>query len=57
LDLNSLLFNHQVALIRADEVSRAGGTPCATAIADLAGRISLLRGQPGVTQFASELSA
>jgi hypothetical protein len=57
LDLNNLLFNHQVALIRADELSRAGGTPCDAAIADLAGRISLLRGQPGVTQFASELNA
>jgi len=57
LDLNNLLFNHQVALIRADELSRAGGTPCRSAIADLAGRISALRGQPGVTQFASELAA
>jgi hypothetical protein len=57
LDLNSLLFSHQVALIRADELSRAGGTPCATAIADLAGRINSLRAQLGVTQYALELAA
>lgn len=57
MDLNTLLFNHQVALIRADEVSRAGGEPCGAAIADLAGRINALRGQLGVTQYALEQAA
>ncbi|MBX9644330.1 MAG: hypothetical protein K2W91_09565 [Novosphingobium sp.] len=57
MDLNSLLFSHQVALIRADELSRIGGIPCGSAIADLAGRINVLRAQLGVTQYALELAA
>ncbi|MBS3928957.1 MAG: hypothetical protein KGZ65_12210 [Sphingomonadales bacterium] len=57
MDLNSLLFSHQVALIRADELSRIGGIPCGSAIADLAGRINVLRAQLGVTQYALELGA
>lgn len=57
MDLNTLLFKHQVALIRADELSRAGGKPCDVAIADLAGRINLLRGQLGVSQYRLELAA
>jgi len=48
VDLNQLLFDHQVALIRAGELVRTGGKPDRPEIAALYDRVRALRGRLGV---------
>jgi hypothetical protein len=51
MDLNQLLFDHQVALIRADEARRSGGKPNRSEVAKLYQRLRSLRGQLGVWDY------
>ena len=55
MDLNSLLFHHQIALIRAKgpvRPSNAAGSPCEL-VRHYGKRIIKLRGEMGVTQYAA----
>lgn len=51
MDLNKLLFDHQVALIRADEARRSGSKPDRSEVATLYQRLRSLRGQLGVSEY------
>lgn len=56
MDLNSLLSEHQIALIRADQHAGAGQSPDRAAISALSERIRRLRGLLGVAHYEPDLA-
>lgn len=51
MDLMNLLYQHQIALIRAADLPRAGIPRCTGKVAELAELIQLKRSNLGVQQY------